>query len=391
MVTTFYPPHAGGIEYHVENISKRLVRRGHKVTVLTSMLPTIEMPSVETTPHGVEIFRLKAFFPLSRFYPSLSSQGFSWHVRKAIEQIVRKRQIEVIHAHGHHYYLTWRAIDAACRLKVPSVLTMHGLYALSPSDSIAQVEEEIFNLTIFKQELKKVSATIGLTQKITKFAKKYGPSTNNYLTIPNGVNFNVFSKNRDNRLRYRQKYGIDNDKTVVLFLGRFASIKGVLELASAAKIVVEEDSDVFFLFVGEGPLHRELADYLQPIKENSMIIGWLPPDKIHEPYLASDIFVLPSKSEALPLTILEAMAAKLHIVTTPVGGVPEVLEKYRRKTLLRNGSPNEISGAILHLTQQKSSSPLNEESASLADYIKIFDWEKIAEKHSLLYENLLDH
>lgn len=377
MITTFYPPHVGGIEQHVENLSTRLSRRGHKITVLTSSLPG-NPPSKVRYSNGIEVLRLKTFFPLGRIYPSLASQGFTLNAKKTIKNLIKDKKIDIVHVHGHHYYLSWQAIRATKELQTPSILTLHGLFALNPSDSIAKIEEEIFNYVIFKQELSSVSATIGLTSKITKYAQRYGPPHKKYYTIPNGVNDSPFVENKEKRSIYRKKFQIKNDQIVVLFLGRFASIKGILELAEASKLAVKANNDVFFLFVGGGPLLDELARTISPIKENSAIIGWVPPNKIHELYLAADIFVLPSKSEALPLTILEAMAARLWIVATPVGGIPEVLKPYPFKTSIPESIPSKICESILQSIKNIDS------QSDFLHYPKInfvtnYNWEKITD------------
>lgn len=372
MVTTFYPPHVGGVEYHVENLSKELVLRGHNVTVLTSEIGSEKNYALS---NGIELFRFRTLFFSGKFYPSLSSQGILLNIDNIIKGLVKKKNIDIIHVHGHHYYLTWQGIRAAEKLGVPCVLTLHGLYALNPSDPIAQIWEEIFNLTIFRRCLTKVDKVIGLTPAITNFAQKYDPSTGKYFTVPNGVRLNSFQDNLENQSHYRKKYSIPQNKLVVLFVGRFASIKGVIELAKAAKLLLEKSDSFFFVFVGGGPLTVKLAQTLRPIKNASLMIDWVAADKIHELYIASDIFVLSSKSEALPLTILEAMAAQRYIVATSVGGVPEVLTSYSRKTLIDRCSPVKIYRAILQVSELPNFSQnlLNNE-----DCMRCFDWAKIA-------------
>lgn len=377
MITTFYPPHIGGVEYHVQTLSDHLAKRGHKLAVLTSMLPERNMCYSNKVPSGVDIFRLKTIFPPSWPYPALSSQGFTLDAGKTIKRIVTKHRIDLIHAHGHHYFLSWKAIDVAKDLGLPSVLTLHGLHALSPANGLANIVEEIFNHTVFRQELTKVSAIIGLTPKITDYARKYGPSSKNYFTIPNGVDQRIFGSNRKSRVNYRKKYGIDQNSIVVLFRGRFATVKGVLELAEASKLVAKRNSRAYFLFVGGGSLLNKLAEILAPIEQNCKIIGWSPANDIHELYIASDIFILPSKSEALPLTILEAMAARLHIVATPVGGIPEVLQMYPHKNFIEKLHPSEICNSILGAIAALEKRTL-EPQPEQYECLKKFDWQKVA-------------
>ncbi len=101
------------------------------------------------------------------------------------------------------------------------------------------------------------------------------------------------------------------------------------------------------------------------------LFDWQPQEQIHELYIASDIFVLPSRFEALPLTIIEAMNAGLHIVYTPVGGVPEILEGYSAKTILSRVSTVEIENVVLKVISNfRSPDNMNE----LLAYAQKFDW-----------------
>jgi D-inositol-3-phosphate glycosyltransferase len=383
MVTPFYPPHIGGIEYHVQNLSKNLIKNGHSVVVLTSMPSDMQLKPYEKTSENMEIFRLTTIFPKGQPYLALASQGITLKNQVTIRRIVERRNIDIIHVHGHHYFINWRAIDISKTLKKPSVLTLHGLYALNPSDSLAEIGEEIFNYTIFKRELHNVKAVIGLTSVITMYAKKYGPKVNKYFTIPNGIDYTNFTSNYCNKSNYREKYGIRDDQIVVLFRGRFASVKGVIELAAAANLVLKRKANIVFYFVGGGPLINELIDALKPLGVNARILTWLPFNEIHELYIASDIFILPSKSEALPITILEAMAAQLPIIATQTGGIPEVLRKYPKKILIMKPVPSEICNAIIAMIEQKGQKKFALENIS--EYLYLYNWSRIATQVENVY------
>ena len=102
--------------------------------------------------------------------------------------------------------------------------------------------------------------------------------------------------------------------------------------------------------------------------------------------LASDIYVLPSKFEGLPLSIIEAMNANLHIVFSNVGGVSDILQGYSKKTMLSNATPDEISKIIIDL--YKSNEFKNGDEKSLI-YAQNFDWSNIAKNFSLYYNELM--
>ncbi len=281
MVSPFYPPHAGGIEYHVENLSSELQEKGHRVAVLTSTVSEQELPSVTTSTNGIDIIKVKTYFPFKSIYPPIANQGFTINLHDLIIRLIKERQIEIVHVHGHHYYLTWRAIAAAKKCAIPCILTLHGLKALNRCNAMARVGEEAFNQTIFRNELRNLDGIIGLTPNITDYVKKYSVEPNCF-TVPNGVNFKLYTNNVTKKIEFRRKYGIGLDKIVILFIGRFTQVKGIVELGEAARTVIKKDNRAFFIFVGGGQLSSTLTKILNTVKTNSKVISWTPQEKIHE-------------------------------------------------------------------------------------------------------------
>jgi glycosyltransferase involved in cell wall biosynthesis len=379
MASTFFLPHIGGIEYHVLNVSRHLVNNGHRVTVVTSLIPKVK-PLEKLD--DIEIVRIKTHFLPGRIHRSLSSVGFAINAEKTILRIAKKENIDLIHAHGHHYPLTWSALNAAHELNIPSVLTIHGMYALSPTNFLAKAVEEIFNRTVFVGELRKASAVIGLTPTITDFARNYGSPFNGSFTIPNGVDTKIYRENSKKKIHYREKYGIPRRKVVVLFRGRFSRVKGVLEFAEVAKRFSQRNNQFFFVFVGGGPLHEKLKDALKAAGANYKIMNWTPNDEVHELYIASDIYVLPSKWEALPITLIEAMASSLHIVATPVGGIADVLADYPWKTYIEGFSSNDIAAALMKALHSICSGEHDSDDFDVARY----DWSCISREIANVYE-----
>jgi glycosyltransferase involved in cell wall biosynthesis len=233
MATTFFPPHVGGVEYHALNLSKHLAIRGHRITVLTSALKEVLSDSQNELSKNIEVVELKTCFLPARPYPSMSSVGIAIGTQERIKELIREKDITVVHAHGHHYPLSWASIKAAETMHIPSVLTLHGLYALDPTKRFGRSLEEIFNMVFFSRMLEKSTSVIGLTRTITEYAKKYAKhaqkTDNKFYTIPNGVDVENFLKAKPLKRVYRKKYGIPENAIVFLFCGRFTEAKGVLE------------------------------------------------------------------------------------------------------------------------------------------------------------------
>jgi len=326
------------------------------------------------------VFRVNSIYLPGWPYPTLKSMNFPIDLGRAIESIIRKGDFDLLHAHGHHFPISWSALNTAQKYGIPSILTLHGMYALNPNVLGGKsLLEDLFNKFVFSKILSKTTSIIGLTDQITKYARRFGRESSKYFTIPNGVNVSTFKENMKRKEEYREKYHIGNEKIVVLFCTRFERVKGVVEFAAAAKELVKSDK-IEIILAGGGSLESTVEDMVGNTK-GIHLLKWQPKESIHELYIASDIFAMPSRFEGLPLPIIEAMNAGLHIVYTPVGGMPDILNQYSMKTLLNEISPNEIyrilTNVVSNFTNYKDHDSLS--------YAQKFDWDNIAFKTNEVY------
>ena len=265
------------------------------------------------------------------------------------------------------------------------MLTSHGMWALDPNVMGKKTKlEKLFNKIIYSRLLKKIDAVIGLTDQITNFAKQMSKKESIFFTIPNGVNTSLFIENFERKNEYREKYSLEKESIVILFLGRFEQVKGIIEFAESVKTIIK-NKKIEVLIVGGGSLENKIKTILKGIGQIH-IFPWQNADKIHEFYIASDIFILPSRFEGLPLTIIEAMNAGLHIVYTPVGGIPEFIEGYPRKTILHTGSSKEIKNVLTEIITHYSNS-VGKDIA--INYARKFDWSNLAQANIKVYEECL--
>src|SRR4030042_1409662 len=147
-VSPFYPPHVGGIEYHVEALSRKLVEAGHEVVVYTSNVPKTGGYEVV---HGVEVHRFRAVFsPLNNpvmpglFLKLLKSSGF-----------------DIVHAHGHFHISSGFTVFSNVFARRPIILTSHG--AILGYRGLRRAVEVVFNKTVGKWTLRSVDRVMALT------------------------------------------------------------------------------------------------------------------------------------------------------------------------------------------------------------------------------------
>ncbi len=302
-----------------------------------------------------------------------------------MKEIIKNEEIDIVHSHGHHYPLTWLSTFYAKKNNVPTVLTLHGTYALDPYHGGGRtLIEDIFNQTLFKTLLKKSDTIIGLTKNSIKYVQRYKSKNLQYYILPNGVNVDRYTQNLQRKREFRVKYNLPQDKWIVLFRGRFTHVKSFLETIYAAKSILKSREDIFFLFVGGGVLKSKGKNILTEMK-NFKMIDWTSLENIHELYIASDIYLIPSKWDALPITLLESMAARLHIISTQVGGIPEVLDGYPLKTLLSDHKPEKIIEGI-YKTIRKDINRSNYYD-KINNYIQRFSWKTIVSQLEHIYNN----
>lgn len=166
---------------------------------------------------------------------------------------------------------------------------------------------------------------------------------------------------------------------LVGFVGGLHEYKGVYDLAAA---VERCESNVHVLVAGDGPERRPLQSRLG---ENATFLGSVPYEEMPAVYDAMDAFVLPSHTEGLPRTVLEAQASGTPVIATRVGGVPEVIENGVTGLLAPSNDARTIAEHMETLasnTDRRRS--LGE--AGQAAVLEAFDWDALYDR----YETFLD-
>jgi L-malate glycosyltransferase len=141
--------------------------------------------------------------------------------------------------------------------------------------------------------------------------------------------------------------GLDN---MVLFSGRMIALKGIdMAIKSLALIYKETDATMVFAGAGKFGPWKALLDELGVPPDRYMFLGGVP--YLDMPYLYSlaDAFVLPSYSESFPMTVLEAMACRVPVVATDVGGIPEMIDSNRNGLLFQPGDPRSLATNLLKI------------------------------------------
>jgi len=141
----------------------------------------------------------------------------------------------------------------------------------------------------------------------------------------------------------------------LLFVGRLEKAKGVDILLKAVQIIGKSyKKDLKVAIVGEGSLEKDMESLAKDLKVSTMVEFLGIRNDVVNLMKKSKIFVLPSRWEGLPIVLLEAMANGIPVVSTPVGGVPELIENGKDGILVEPNNPNALAEAILKLLQNEN-------------------------------------
>lgn len=191
---------------------------------------------------------------------------------------------------------------------------------------------------------------IAVSEIIKEELVKDGFNKDNITTIYNGVerDFARVLIGKD-VLKIKGKYGIRENSFVVGIIARLAPVKQHYLFLKAAKIALDKGADIQFLLCGDGILMDELKkmSYKLGIEKNVVFTGFV--EDMQEIYSVIDISVLTSKTEGMPMSIIESMAFGVPVVASKVGGIPEVVNHGENGFLFEPGNHQKLAERILTL------------------------------------------
>jgi glycosyltransferase involved in cell wall biosynthesis len=179
----------------------------------------------------------------------------------------------------------------------------------------------------------------------------------------------------------------DNEKINILFLGRLCEAKGVYDILEATKIT--QNNNFIINLYGDGNIN----EFKTIIKNNNiedkiLIKDWISGEEKDIVFEQSDIYLLPSHHEGLPMSILEAMAYGLPIISTPVGGIPDAVEDGVNGFLIQPGDSHALAEKIDILVNNKElREKMGQESYRIAK--EKFDIKTITKQLHNIYNQLI--
>ncbi len=314
-------PVLGGAQEIVCSLACQQRRRGIDVTVVTS-------------PGGPLLERVKELGLEGE--SATMATGLSLRGVAKIQQIVKERKIDLLHAHGAraslHAFLALRL-----GRKVPLVGHVH-LFDRWRFDNSWRARVDGF----IARRLDRIIACSERLRAALLERQGYPSST---VSVPNGIRLEPFLA-RLGKEQARKMLGLPEDAVIAGVCARLEPQKGHRFLIDALGLLSERLPKLILAVAGTGSLRKKLE-----LKTESLGLGsrvhWLGFQKEVPTLLAAlDLFVLPSLYEGLPLAVIEAMAAGLPVVATEVSGTPEIVRPNQTGWLVKAGSPEALARAM---------------------------------------------
>lgn len=297
----------------------------------------------------------------------------------ALTAVVWRGRFDVIHAHSSKA----GGLGRFAALADPSarfVYSPHGFYYLNFEDPL---RARLFRF-LEKLNSRRISRLVTLSKGEHSAAINDGviPAARAEL-VENGIDHAECLSQSDARARL----GIDAGATVVGTISRFTPQKAPFDLIAVAASLAKSRPELVFAWLSDGEMRSQVESALAAagIEEEVRLLGYV--NRARRLIPAMDVFVLASKWEGLPYTIMEAMDAGVPIVATDVVGTQDVIDNGRTGFLVPPGSPDMIAAQVDELLKHPEMAAMIA-SAAKADVKSRFGRSKMVDKIANLYRDL---
>lgn len=330
LLINHFPLEGSGSGIYTKNIALSLVEKGHQVCIIMPANKKINnLDNIKLHPvyfkNKEKIDNQLAFnFPCFTTHP-YSSKTFYDLTDTELKQYKQafttaiKEEVELFKPDIIHSNHLWILSNIATNFNIPLVVTVHGTDLIGYNKT-NKFDEEILELLSKSKKIITVSKN-----NYELLNKKFDNINDKTVLIPNGFNNKVFYKHDFNKRKVLRKLNINEDyKNIVTYVGKLVEVKGVDVLLKAASIY--QNNETLTLIVGEGVLLENLKELSEKLKlKNIVFIGNQSQDTLREIYNISDIVVVPSRSEAFGLVVIESLACGTPVIGSKVGGIPDII------------------------------------------------------------------
>lgn len=368
-----YFPFVGGAEVALHEITQRIPRL--QFDLITAKLSQ-DLPASEQS-DNLYIYRVGRGSKLDKYLYPLRAYLFA-----------RKLHAE------HKYTLIWAMLAtwagmAALLFKVFNPRLKY-LLTLQSGDSDLFIHLRTwFWYPIYRLIYARADHLQVISSWLKKRARRYGYKKEISL-VPNGVNLEQFRSSRQAK-QLKTALNIPASAKIILTTSRLVAKNDIQSLIRAFHLLTSNySSPIYLLIVGSGKLSDKLKNLAQQLKLSGKVVfaGHTERSEIFNYYAAADIFVRPSLSEGQGVSFIEAMAAGLPVIATPVGGIPDFLLDKKTGLFCQPKNPHDLAQKMnLLLTDRDLYSQIQDNALKLVN--QKYSWDLIAAQMDKIFTKFI--
>lgn len=310
--------------------------------------------------------------------------------------------------HGHYWDGGWMALKAHQQFAKPLIENFHSIglvkfetkkrYLKDNNDK--SIEDQ--RISLEKEVIKNASIIISLSEtEKSDLNQLYSSSLEKIVVIPGGVNLHHFIPIPKDKAQ--EKLNISKQNFNLLFVGRLEWRKGIGTLISAVKLLKNEVPNIKTIIVGgrifgkqkNAKDFKEYQRLLKKAEEENVkdlisFVGRVDNNSLPFFYSASDTFIIPSYYEPFGLVALEAMACKIPVIASRVGGLQTTVKDGETGLLFKPRNPLDLKEKVLKIYKSKDLATTLTNNA-YNKVIKDYSWKNIANKIADVYKSLLEN
>lgn len=367
MASDFFYPNTGGVEEHIYNLSQCLIKRGHKVVVITHTYD--QRVGVRYLTAGLKVYHI----PIRVMYAQCSLPTMVGNIA-LVRYILIRECIEIVHGHSAFSVLCHEVSIIGKLMGLKTVFTDHSLFGFA--DTSAVLTNKYLQMCLCEIDHCICVSHTGKENTVLRAKVK----SHKVSVIPNAVDAYSFTPDPSKR---------DPNVITIIIVSRLVYRKGVDLMAAVIAELCPQNPNIRFIIGGDGPKMWLLQEVREKfgLQDCVTLLGSLKHSEVRNVLVKGDIFLNTSLTEAYCMAIVEAASCGLKVVSTKVGGIPEVLPK----SMIYLTEPNVgslISGIDQAMRDIKSGNILCPYQCNQM-IRKMYNWMDITSRTEIVYDKIM--
>ena len=301
-------PTFGGSGVVATELGIELSKKGHEIHFITYSQP-VRLDALSSNLHYHEVN--VPDYPLFKYEP------YELALSSKLYDVISKYEIDVLHVHYAipHAYAAYMAkkILNENGYKIPIVTTLHGT-------DITLVGNHPFYKPAVTFSINKSDIVTCVSKSLMEDTREFFGIQRDIKVIPNFIDIDKYERKHNN---CEKNVISEGDEKIIVHISNFRPLKRIIDVIKIFKKINSEISSKLIM-VGDGPEKKKAKDYLRKNNLKNRVIFLGKTNEVDEILCSSDLFLLPSEKESFGLAALEAMALKVPVISTNIGGLSEL-------------------------------------------------------------------